>query len=347
MQPQLYLHIGDCKTGSTVLQSMLARQDCQPEALRLFYPGKMAHGALAQSLGPRRKDLYPQRWTRIARRLGKVDWDIAVLSSELFEFIPPAAVAQAIRDHLPDHAEWVKVIVYVRPHTARAVSQFSENLKLGHDTGDFAAFLDRFLAAGRLNYSDRLARWQEAFGDRLIVRPYLRSWFPDGDVRKDFLAQILPAGTAYSLADGQDDNSALSVGDLALMRMLQKRFQLMPGVDPENGVAFGKQFGRLLRDIPPPTPGERLRLPHSLYDRIRTECRQDAEQLDRFWVNGPCFVPALTAAEAETVSTAQSLECGDYHSPETIRLMQVWADLLVRQMTDPAADFIPRMRAPE
>lgn len=325
---------------------MLARRDCRPEGLRLFYPAKQSHTALARSLGQRRKELYPKRWKGIAKRLDNADWDVAVLSSELFEFAAPAAAARAIRNHLPAYADNVKVIAYVRPHAGRAVSQFSENLKLGHDTGDFEAFLDRFLAAGRLNYCDRLARWRDEFGDRLIVRPYLRSWFPDGDVRKDFLQHILP-GTSYHLAEGQDDNSALTVADMALMRMLQKRFQECPGIVAENCAAFGKHFGRLLREAPPTIASERLRLPLPLYDRIRTVCAADAERLDQEWIGTPCFLPALLAAEAETVATAQSLDCRDYHSPETLRLMCAWADLLTRQMRDPTHDFAPRLRPPD
>ena len=345
MGRRLFLHIGDCKTGSTILQSMLARRDCRADGVRLFYPGKLAHGALARSLGAR-KDLYPKRWQNIAKRLDTTEWDVAVLSSELFEFVSPEAVAGAVRDHLPGYADDLTVIVYVRPHAARTVSQFAENLKLGHDTGDFEAFLDRFLTAGRLNYADRLARWQAAFGDRLVVRPYMRSWFPGGDVRRDFLAQIL-SGAGYELADGQDDNSALPVSDLALMRMLQRRFQEMPGTDPENRVAFGKQFGRLLRETPPTVETERLRLPLPLYDRIRAACTDDAENLDATWIGAPCFAPALEAARAETVPRPQSLDSRDYHGPETLRLMTAWADLLLRQMDEEKRLFAQRLRPRE
>lgn len=345
MERRLFLHIGDCKTGSTILQSMLARRDCSAEGVRLFYPGKLAHGALARSLGAR-KDQYPKRWQNIAKRLDGAEWDVAVLSSELFEFVAPGTVAAAIREHLPAHADDLKVIVYVRPHAARAVSQFAENLKLGHSTDDFESFLDRFLGAGRLNYSARLTRWRQMFGDRLIVRPYVRSWFPGGDVRRDFLAQIL-SGAPYQLADGQDDNSALSVGDLALMRMLQRRFQDRPGTDPENCVAFGKQFGRLLRDTPSTVETGRLRLPLPLYDRLRDACAEDAENLDNAWIGAPCFAPALEAAREDTVPEAQSLDCRDYHGPETLRLMTAWADLLVRQMGDEQRAFAQRLRPPE
>ena len=345
MGRRLFLHIGDCKTGSTILQSMLARRDCRAEGIRLFYPGKLAHGALAGSLSTR-KDLYPNHWQNIAKRLDNAEWDVAVLSSELFEFASPEAVAGAVRDHLPGYADKLTVIAYVRPHAARAVSQFAENLKLGQDTGDFKALLYRFLKAGRLNYADRLARWQQAFGDRLIVRPYLRSWFPDGDVRRDFLAQILP-GARYELADGQDANTALPVSDLTLMRMLHMRFQSRPGTDPENRVAFGKQFGRLLQGTAPTVKTERLRLPLPLYDRIRHACAADAEKLDATWIGAPCFAPALDAARADTLARPQSLDCRDYYGPEIIRLMQAWADLLLRQMDEEKRLFAQRLRPRE
>ena len=161
MTRRLVLHIGDCKTGSTILQTMLARGDCTPEGLRLFSPGNGAHGALARSLGDR-KALYPARWNGIARRLAETDWDIAVLSSELFEFIKPAKVARAVDTHLAALADEIEVVAYVRPHVGRVLSQFAENLKLGHDTGTLEEFVTRFLDRGRLHFADRLAAWLSA-----------------------------------------------------------------------------------------------------------------------------------------------------------------------------------------
>lgn len=345
MQQQLFLHIGDCKTGSTIIQSMLARQDCVPQGLRLFYPGTQAHGGLARSLGDRR-NLYPQRWKGTARRLGNADWDVAVLSSELFEFIRPDAVSQALHDHLPQYSQSVKVIVYVRPHAGRVLSQFAENLKLGHDSGNLEQFIDRFLKAGRLRYADRLERWKAAFGDRLIVRPFLRDQLVDGDVRRDFLSLIL-GDTPYALTDGgQDNNASLLLPDLALMRLLQSRFQQTPNLPMDNCVAFGKNFGKLLRDVAPATHAKKLRLPRSLYDRLLNECMADAEQMDTNWFEAPCFAPELIRAGQDVVDAAQSLEASDYFSPGTVRLMQAWADLIVRQMHDEPKDFGVRLRPP-
>lgn len=334
MVRQLFLHVGDCKTGSTILQTMLAQGDCTPQRTRLFYPGQGAHGQLARSLGDRRKDLYPARWNGIARRLGGTDWDVAVLSSELFEFISPDRVAEAVRVHLPEHADSLRVIAYVRPHASRFVSQFAENLKLGHSTGNLEEFHDRFVPAGRLDYATRLGKWRDRFGDRLIVRPFLRARLRDGDVRRDFLSLIL-GGEEYTLRDsGQDDNAALPVADLALMRMLQRRFHDLTEVDVEARVAFGKHFGRLLRDLPSTLPAEKLRLSHSIYARLLETCRSDAEQVDSEWFDTPCFLPELEKAAADVAETAQSLEPADYHGPETLRLMQAWAELILRQMTD-------------
>ena len=336
---RLVLHVGDCKTGSTILQTMLARGDCVPEGSRLFAPSGN-QGALARSLGDR-KALYPQRWNAIARRLDQADWDVAVLSSELFEFIKPDRVAEVVDKHLRPLADQIKVIAYVRPHTGRIVSQCAENLKLGHDTGTLAEFTERFLSRGRLDFATRLGAWRGAFGDAFTMRPFQRDRLTGGDIRRDFLAFVLD-GAPYTLTDsGQDDNSALPVPDLALMRFLQARFADMP---QDNRVAFGKQFGRLLRRHLPTIPADPLRLTEDLYDRIYPAARTDAERLDAEWIDTPCFVPALEAARDATIPLAQGLDAADHHSPETLRLMTGWADLIARQMTDDPKDFSRRLR---
>lgn len=340
MPRRLILHVGDCKTGSTLLQTMLARGDCAPEGLRLFSPGQGVHGALARALGDR-PQLYPARWEGIARRLSEADWDVAVLSSELFEFINPRKVARAVETHLaPLNAE-LQVIAYVRPHAGRVLSQFAENLKLGHDTGDFSEFLTRFIAAGRLNYAARLEAWRGAFGPAFTMRPFDRSELARGDLRHDFLSFALN-GAPYALADsGQDDNASLSLPDLALMRHLQRRFAGMP---LDNRVTFGKQFGRLLRARP--QPAEKLRLPRALYDQIAETARKDAATLDADWVKHPCFAPALERAAADWADTPQSLEATDHLSPDALRLADSLADLLIRQMNDDPKALGKRLRAP-
>ena len=340
MARRLILHVGDCKTGSTILQTMLARGDCKPAGLRLFSPGTANHGALARSLGER-KALYPARWNAIARRLDGADWDVAVLSTELFEFIPPARVAEAVNTHLAPLADQITVIAYVRPHVGRVLSQCAENLKLGHDTGTQADFLKSFLKRGRLDFAGRLAGWRAAFGDSFQMRPFIRSRLKQGDIRHDFLDLVLQ-GAPYTLSDsGQDSNAALPIPDLALMRMLQQRFADLP---LDNRVTFGKQFGRLLRDRPPTTAAEPLRLPRALYDLLYPTARADAERLDAEWIGAPCFLPDLEAARDATIPTPQSLEAEDHHSPETLRLMAVWADLMARQMGDEPKDFGARLR---
>ena len=341
MARRLILHVGDCKTGSTLLQTMLARGDCVPETLRLFSPGPGVHSPLARSLGDR-PQVYPARWDGIAQRLEKTDWDVAVLSSELFEFINPRKVARAVETHLAPLRAEITVLAYVRPHAGRVLSQFAENLKLGHDTGTFSDFITRFLKLGRLNYSGRLAAWKEAFGEAFVMRPFDRDHLLDGDLRRDFLSLVL-AGAPYKLIDsGQDDNASLTLPDLALMRHLQRRFDGMP---MDNRVAFGKQFGRLLREQPQ-AGAEKLRLPRAVYNAFAETALADAATLDAQWLSTPVFVPALQAISNEVLEKPQDLNATSHHDVNTLRVAEAFADLLMRQMNDDPKDFSKRMRAP-
>lgn len=338
---QLFLHIGDCKTGSTVIQTMLAGRQATPAQSRLFFPGQTAHGRLVLSLG-RLQGIYPKPWKNIAKRLDDQDWDVGVLSSELFEFTKPDKVARAIRENLPEHADTIKIIAYVRPHTSRVLSQFAENLKLGHSTGEMADFVSHFINIGRMDYITRLADWKAEFGSRLIVRPFVRDFLDAGDVRSDFMRQILP-GEKFELKGGQDDNSSQPLSDLTLLRLLQRRFEAAE-IPMDNRVNFGKLFGRLLHARAPEQQGEKLLLARGLYDQIAEKCREDARQMDQVWVGAPCFLPALEQAEAQVIDQPQSLEAAHYHSPETLRQTQIWADLILRQMGDAPPEFFKRLR---
>lgn len=342
MTQQLYLHIGDCKTGSTTLQTMLGGSGLVTPGTRLLMPRPMQHGMLARSLTTH-KHLRDKRWGNIGRTLAATDWDVAVISTELFEFSAPYRVADALRQHIPDHADSLRVVAYVRPHAGRFLSQFAENLKNGHTIGDMQDFASRMDRLGRLDYVSRLQRWRDAFGDRLIVRPFTRNRLAGGDVRHDFLRLILGDG-AYELGDTTDANPSLSLADLALMRLLQRRFAEQLGPEHPSAIPFGKQFGRLLHAAPSQRPFEKLRLSRALCDWFQARYRDDAEQMDARWIGDPCFLPALLAAGDETVADPQSLEAEDHFAPETLRLMTCWAELILRQMQDDPAGFAKRLR---
>lgn len=342
MAQQLYLHIGDCKTGSTAIQSMLAGNAYRTPGTNLLYPKPVQHGMLARALTTH-KHLQGKRWSAIAKNLASPDWDVAVISTELFEFSAPKRVAAAIRQHIPDHAETIRVIAYIRPHAGRFLSQFAENLKNGHATGDMPEFAARMDRLGRLDYAPRLKKWQDVFGDRLIVRPFLRDRLLNSDVRHDFMARIL-GDRPFEIEEKSDSNASLSLSDLALMRMLQRRFAAKLGSDHPSCIPFGKQFGRLLLAAPSPRSTEKLRLSQELYERFAARYRDDARRMDNLWFQGPCFAPALDAAANDTVAILQNLDVETHFDAETLRLMNCWADLILRQMDNDPAGFGKRLR---
>lgn len=340
MAPRLVLHIGDCKTGSTVIQTMLGAGEAEIEGLRLRFPGKVGQAALARSLANKPEN-YPARWEGAARRMMNAEFDIGVLSSEIFEFVAPHKVKAALETHFPDLVETMQVVVYVRPHASRALSQFGENLKLGHELDGIDEFLARFVRNRRLHFAERLEKWRDVFGDRLIVRVFARDRLSGGDVRRDFLETIAP-GRAVTIREGvQVDNAQLTLPDLALMRHLQRRFRLRE-IGEDARVAFGKQFGRLLSAEPPKVAAPTYRMPNRILDSLRQDLTEDAARMDAEWVGEPCFAPAL--AEAQGTDDPQSLEVEDHHAPETIRQAEAWADLVVRFMTDPQTDFVRLIR---
>ncbi|MEX0281808.1 MAG: hypothetical protein AB3N13_11560 [Arenibacterium sp.] len=345
MTRQLILHIGDCKTGSTSIQNMIAGEDVRVEGLRLFTPGAGNHGGLARSLGDR-PHLYPQRWERAARRVTEEAADLSILSSELFEFIAPNAVLRALETHFPGQIDALRVVVYVRPHLARVLSQFAENVKLGHSMGNLADFVHKFLADKRLEYNARMARWHAVFGDRLVVRPFVRNKLAEGDVRNDFMS-VIAEGRPYSIGTAEPDNNAsLGVPDLAMMRYLQGILDTVENIKPDSRVAFGKYLGRLLHTHQSTRDRQKLRLTEELYALLLNACAADAAAMDDIWFGEPCFSIELERGGDSLVPSLQSLRAEDYFDVETLRQARVWMDFSLRQMSVLGEGFTKALNRP-
>ncbi|MDU9003638.1 hypothetical protein [Sedimentitalea todarodis] len=148
MTQQRYLYTGDCKTWSTAIQTMLEGKRYRMPGIKLMYPKPVQHGMLAHALTTR-KHLKDKRWGRNRQkpcqpglgRGGDLDRTVRVFF--------PRRIAAAIKQHLPDYAETIRAIAYIRPHVGRFLSQFAENLKNGQATGEMQEFARESFPARR------------------------------------------------------------------------------------------------------------------------------------------------------------------------------------------------------
>ena len=90
MIEEIVFHLGDCKTGTTSVQSVLASGAWESEAGQIAYPAKFNHMALARTLSvASEKQFQIKRFEKLRQALDNSDARYAVISAEHFEFVDP------------------------------------------------------------------------------------------------------------------------------------------------------------------------------------------------------------------------------------------------------------------
>lgn len=305
--PRLLIHVGDCKAGSTSIQRMLqsgawrapdeAARTGGPRPLRYATTGRDAglnHHALANALFveramPRRAQLYGA----LAEEFAEMENPALTISSERFEFAPPAALAESLDRRFPGVE--IALIAYVRPHAERLVSGYAQQVKQGLFAGDLEAFHEATRAQGRFLYAPRLKAWREAFGDRLTLRPMMRDRLAGGCVVRDFLDWALGDGAVPTREIAA--NPSPGVEDLSLLRDLHARL----------GDRAGRAAARLAESMEatPRAEATRLALHAGLAERVAEAYAQDAAETDAILGGGDALSTALAAAP-ERPSSARS-----------------------------------------
>ncbi len=337
MVRDLVIHIGDPKTGSTAIQTVLATGGWSAPGLTVLYPAAVNHLPLARCLClPAEAGMRAARWRAVAARIAAAEADVAVISAELFERADPAALAATLAEFLPALAPRARVVGYVRPHADRLVAAWAERTKQGDTTADLAGFFDR--AKDQFRYAPRLARWRAVFGDRLTIRPFIRDRLAGGDVVRDFL-EIVTQGRPVTVTRPAAANESLCLEDLAVLRELHRRIAGRPALAAARR-ALGWNMAQELAAMPRPE-GTKPRLHRALVPAVRAAYAADAAAMDAAFFDGtPTLVPALEAALARAVEAEQSMRAEDHFGPDTLRLIGVWADLATL-MLGHAPDRIP------
>jgi hypothetical protein len=306
--PRLVLHAGDCKSGSTAIQSVLQLGSWRytgdtPPTLLYAKGGRrdgLNHHRLSDSLHMEQAQSYrDQAWGRLGAEFAAATQDLVVVSSERFEFAPPQAVADAIDRFLPGARADMQVVIYVRPHAARLQSGYAQNIRQGLFTGDLAGFLESAEAERRFHYADRLSAWKSVFGDALTVRPMVRADLTGGCVVQDFLTLCAADTGAVPLVEKiPNENKSLNAAGLALIRELHGALRVRnPAQDPARA-AILQRLCTQLEALPAFGEG-RTGLPMDLRPKLRDAFAEDAARCDREMFGGRVLAPALEAALAD------------------------------------------------
>ena len=199
--PTTYVHIGTHKTGSTALQQFLQVNRRTLANLGFHHPnfGDFASHALAFGLGfgiwvppnTTREQLLTRarkELTTATARAIKSGQDI-VLSSEVFSAfsLKDTDVVNRFKAFLAECGMTdVRIICYLRRQDHFAESIYNERIKAGHPKELPTPGSIWNMDAPRL-----LGYYSEVFGaDNVIVRPFEKGQFTDGDLFADFLGLL-------------------------------------------------------------------------------------------------------------------------------------------------------------
>lgn len=261
---------------------------------------------------PLARALQAEALSQQAKRYGEVrDWlaglkaDHAVISSEFFSGCYPQALKQALTTHVPDHAASARVIAYVRPHHSRFLAQFIQRTKAGNYFGGIRALLDDTGVAETLHYARRFGGWRTTFGDRFILRPFLRPELREQDAVIDFLSELL-GENPFFLTEPVEENVAVTLRALAGIRMMQKRFK-EAGIGPFGRAILG---GAMSTQFLPAGPlvGDKPVLDKATAQALTSRYHADAVKLDAMFFGKPLMQQSLERAPDKAIVERMNLK---------------------------------------
>lgn len=332
MSAELICHLGDFRTGSTAIQTVLRGQ---AEAFGLFWPEAANHVALAQSL--KDETARDAAWSGLARAMA--GRPRTVISAEHFEFADPVLLARAIEAHLPEVP--VRLVAYVRPHGPALLARYAESVKIGNFDGTPGAYLDWPQTRWRLSYADRFGRWRAAFGDRFELVLYDRGVFPGGSVVRDFLTRVTGADPGEVAVPQANPSPGLA--DLALARAFHRAMGDLPEAARPARWTIGRHLGRLMAGLP--RADIPLRADRALATRIAGRFAADARALDSgFFAPATPMTDALDRLLREAPELPQSVDPADHLGEDALRLATLWGQMVGDGLRRPGgAEMLDRL----
>lgn len=339
----LLIHIGDPKTGSSSIQRALFDGNWSSTgSSSIAYPERLNEIPLAKSLyadaaAPQRA----QKFAATAQWLDQQHAEVAVLSAEHFAFVQPQALQDAVAQYLPDYADRVRVLAYVRPHLSRLLSSYAQRVKTRGLQQNFETFCKASIRQERFQYTRRFLAWQEVFGAAFALRPFIRSQLHQGDVVADFLQQTLGDG-AGEIETGTQVNDSPGLDQLACLQLVQKVLRNADVEQPLRHALCGTLAQQLASKAP--AAGGRLKMHSDLVPLLQEYYRQDAQALDAAFFTGSPLTSALEQAAAEAVSTPQSIAAADRFSPQQLASLRSAARSLASQVQDAPGEWQRHLR---
>jgi hypothetical protein len=275
-----YLHIGVERSGTTTIQSFMAKNRDVFRHDGFLYPlapGEENHVGLTiltadnpnhlsgllplvgLGAGANVSEYSKQMLLEFEDEARKSGCHTLVLSNEhLSSRLRTAKPITTLRDTLLGIAEVVEVIVYLRRQDEVVLSEYSMRVKAGY-AEPFALKRTHLI---KYNYAALLDRWAAVFGrEHISIRLFEREAFEGGDLIADFLHVIHYPGSA-SLSRVPPQNVSLDVTCLEYLRRLNRH--LPARVDSR----ANKARGTIVANLTALSTGEKPRISSEEADEI-------------------------------------------------------------------------------
>lgn len=303
-KPQIVVHIGTEKTGTTTLQSALNSADSRLRANGIAYlptPGRADSRALAaacltkpgydeylrkesidtaEKLSAFRDRVFADVRTRIAELPDNCH--SVVISSEHFHSrLRTRESVQYLQTCLAPATERIRIVCYLRRQVDVATSFYSTLLKTG-GTETLEQAVRRVCRPNNhyYNYQAMLELWADVFGpDALEVRRFGPEHLQGGSIVSDFLYHLALPADAIPLP-GSTRNRSINRAGQALIRALNKQFTGIESAPARSaGNATRKAIGRIFT-------GDGERLPPDAEAEIQSRFDEINEAIRDRWFLG-------------------------------------------------------------
>jgi len=194
----IFIHIGQAKTGTTALQHFLGENYALLKKKGFLYPQSvmlknMSHHPLAWILWPPPHpefvhiDTSQDYYSKLNHEIKDSGCPNVVLSSEMFEVRRDESFLNAIRSSLTGHN--IKIIVYVRRQDQAIQAHYNTNVKTyPFYPGSIQEYMEQYIQI--VNSYELITQWGTIFGkDNIIVRVYEQEQMKNGIIY-DFMDLI-------------------------------------------------------------------------------------------------------------------------------------------------------------